>query len=307
MYVWKDVTRLPIVVVDEVPFTLEIVEPKVPLVRNGSMQLKIVATRKEGFKAPIQVQLPFRPPGMGAASSATIGEGQTEVLYPISANGGAQIKDWKIYVIGSANVGGSAWVSSQLAELTIAAPYVTIEPQRASCEQGQPAQIYCKLNHATPFEGEAKVSLVGIPPKITAEPLTFTKDTTEVTFEVKTEAGSPAGQAQKHYLPCGDHATRRCPLYATAGVTELQIDKPLPPPEGGARSRSPKPEAKPAPKPAPKPQAKPLSRLEKLRQAAQGRQNRQRKDSKTQANVSRRPTPAHSIRLTPRHAHHEDS
>ena len=50
--------------------------------RNGAMNLKIVAERKEGFKSAISVQLPFRPPGVSAASSVTIPEGKNEVTYP---------------------------------------------------------------------------------------------------------------------------------------------------------------------------------------------------------------------------------
>ena len=49
-----------------------IVEPKVPLVQNGSMNLKIVAERKPGFTAPITILPLFNPPGVGSASSVVI-------------------------------------------------------------------------------------------------------------------------------------------------------------------------------------------------------------------------------------------
>ena len=267
LYVWKDVDLLPIVVVDELPFELELVEPKVPLVRNGSMQLKVVAHRKGDFKAPIQVQLPFRPPGVGGASSVTIPEGKSEALYPISANSNAQVKDWQVYVIGSSNVNGAAWVASKLTKLTVATQYVTFTVQRAACEQGQEAQVYCKLNHATPFDGEATVTLLGLPPKTSAEPLKFKKDTGELTFKVKTDPASPAGK-HKNIICRVEIVQHGEPITGTAGVTELQIDKPLPPPKNAPPA--PKVAAAPKPKPQPaQPQAKPLSRLEKLRLAAE--------------------------------------
>jgi len=54
----------------------------------------------------------------------------------------------------------------------------------------------------------------------------------------------------------------------------LQIDKPVPPPKNAPPKPKPMPMAVAvAPKPAPKPMAKPLSRLEKLRLAAQQRTN----------------------------------
>ncbi|HLQ46054.1 MAG TPA: PPC domain-containing protein, partial [Planctomycetaceae bacterium] len=96
MYSWRDVDRLAMAVVDELPFKIDLVEPKVPLAQNGSMQLKVVATRKEGFKAPINLIFPFAPPGIGAAPSVTIPEGQTEALYPINAAGNAQIGKWRV-------------------------------------------------------------------------------------------------------------------------------------------------------------------------------------------------------------------
>jgi hypothetical protein len=279
IYKSKIVDRLAIAVVEELPFKLDIVEPKVPLVRNGSMQLKIVVQRKEGFKAPINVQLPFRPPGVGAASSVTIPEGQNEVLYPINANGGAQIKKWKIFVLGSANVNGTAWVSSGLTTLEVAEAYVTFAMERASCEQGQETQVFCKLNHHTPFEGQARVQLLGLPPKVTTTDLEFTKDTKELIFPVQTDKTSPAGKHRNLFCQVTIVQNGE-PIVSRAGGTELQIDKPLPPPPNQPK---PAPGAKPVVKqPEPKkPTSKPLTRLEKLRLEAKRRAEEQAKKEGT--------------------------
>ena len=44
--VWgHDADRMAVALTNEVPFKIEIVQPKAPLVRNGQMDLKIVATR----------------------------------------------------------------------------------------------------------------------------------------------------------------------------------------------------------------------------------------------------------------------
>ena len=260
------VNKIPIVVVEELPFELEIQQPKAPIVRNGSMNLKVIAKRKEGFKGAIRVEFPFRPPGIGTTSAVTIPAGKTEAYYPLSANANAQIKKWPIYVIGSSDVGGSAWVSSQLASLEIADQFVTLELQRTSCEQGQDTQILAKLNHAAPFEGKAKVQLFGLPVKVTTDVLEFTKETKELIFKIKTDKTSPAGKHRNVFASVTIMKEAE-PIVARAGATELQIDKPLPPkPNAPAK---PKPVvAKAAPKPAAAPKAKPLSRLEKLRLAA---------------------------------------
>lgn len=267
-YVGKDVHQLAIAVVDELPFHLEIETPKVPLVRNGSMNLRIIAKRKEGFDAAINVQLPFRPPGVGAASSVNIPAGKSEVIYPINANGNAQIKKWKIFALGSANVSGNAWVSSPLTDLEIAGPLVTMELQRASCEQGQPARILCKLNHAAPFDGEAEATLLGLPAKVAAKPVKFSKDTQELIFEVTTDPASPAGKHKSVFCQIAIPQNGG-QIISRAGGTELQIDKPLPVAKDQPKA-TPKPQVAQKDAPA-KPAEKPLTRLEKLRLAAQER------------------------------------
>jgi hypothetical protein len=249
------------------PFRIEIVQPQVPLVQNGSMALKIVAQRDEGFTAPIKIELPFRPPGVGAASSVTIPEGKNEVIYPLNANSNAQVRDWRIFALGSSNVNGTAWSSSQLATLTVAAPIVTMDLQRAACEQGQQTQILCKLNHASEFEGKAKAQLLGLPSKVTTSDLEFTKDTEELVFNIKTDPSSPVGKHGNVF--CQVTITQNSePIVSRAGATQLQIDKPLPPPVDQPAPK-PQPKAAVAKKEPPKPPpAKPLSRLEKLRLAA---------------------------------------
>ena len=57
--------RIAVAVTEAVPFSIEVVEPKAPVVQNGSMNLKIVAKRQNGFKGPITVYPLFTPPGVG--------------------------------------------------------------------------------------------------------------------------------------------------------------------------------------------------------------------------------------------------
>jgi hypothetical protein len=264
-YYTKTVKRLPIAVVEELPYSIDIQVPKVPIARNGTMNLKIVATRKGDFKAPITVQFPFRPPGISAASSVTIAEGQTEANYPLSANGGAAIGTWKVFAIGWANVGGNAFSSSRLCPLEISEPFVTFAIDRTACEQGQSTELVCKLTHAKEFPGEAIAQIFGLPSKVTTTELKFTKDTQELVFPVTTDKTSPDGRHKSVF--CRITITMNGEsIVHNVGGTELRIDKPLPP------KVEPKPMPKPAvaaaPKPMPKPMPKPerrLTRLEKLR------------------------------------------
>ncbi len=271
LYAWKDVSKLAVAVVDELPFHLEIVQPKVPIVRTGSMQLKIVAHKKEGWDEDITVQFPFRPPGIGATSSVKIPKGKTECLYPLSANSGAQIRKWPVYVIGSANVGGSAWVASQMAQLEIAEPFVNVTLARAAVEQGQETDIIGTIEVKREFPGKAKVELLGLPHKVTTSVMEIDKDAKEVIFRVKTDAASPVGSHKTVHCRVTITQEDEPIVHARLGSTELRIDKPLPP-----KKTAPTPAKPAAPKIAAKPAAKPpvekrLTRLEKLRLEAKKR------------------------------------
>ena len=271
MYSWRDVDRLAVAVVDELPFKIDLVEPKVPLTQNGSMQLKVVATRKESFKAPINLIFPFAPPGIGAAPSVTIPEGQNEALYPINAAGNAQIGKWRIFVLGSAEIGGAAFSSTQLGNLEVSAPWVTFAMQRAAVDQGLPTEVVCKVEVTTPFEGNANVQLLALPNKVLSQPLQFTKDTKELVFKVTTEKDSPAG---KHGIFGVVTITANGePVTHNVGGAELRIDVPLPP-KPNTPAPMPVPAvaaAAPAPMPVAAVAPKRLSRLEQLREDAKAK------------------------------------
>ncbi len=261
--VWsRTVNRLAVAVTEECPYTIEIVEPKVPLVRGGSMNLKVRAHRKPGFKAAIAVYLPWNPPGVGSAGGIAIPEGKDEALIPMNADGGAELRTWKIVVNGASGVAsGPIMVSSQLANLTISQPYVNFAFQSASVEQGKETDMAIKVTKVVDFPGDAQVTLVGLPNKVTSEPKKITKDTTDLVFHIKTDKASPAGNHTS--LFCQVVVTQNGePILHNLGSSTLRIDVPLPP-----KPNAPAPapvQVAAAPKPAAAP-AKPLSRLEKLR------------------------------------------
>jgi hypothetical protein len=256
----RTVDRLAVGVTDEAPYSIEIVEPKVPIVRNGAMNLKVVATRAEGFTAPISVYLPWNPPGIGSAGGVAIPEGQTEALIPLNANDNAPLQTWKIVVNGSSGgPTGPIVVSSQLVPLTIAEKFLTLEFQRASGEQGTEVPLLVKVNKLTDFEGEATLTLVGLPNAATTEVKTITKDTPELIFPITIANETPDGTHKN--LFCQVIVTQNGePILHNLGSTELRVDKPLP-------KEEPKADATPAaaPEPPKEAPAKPLSPLEKLR------------------------------------------
>ncbi len=267
------VDKTAFAIADEVPFKINIVEPKAPLVQNGSMNLKVVAERKAGFTAPITIYPLWNPPGTSSASAVTIPEKGNEVLLPMNAASNAAVRKWKTAVIATATVGnGPVWVSSQLATIEVAAPFVNFAMERTASEQGKDTELFCKVQQLAPFEGKAKVKLYGLPAGVTTTDIEIDKTTKEFGFKLVVPKTAPAGQHRN--LFCQVVLTHQGEaVVANTGYSELRVDVPLPP-KTVAVTPTPMPTPTPA-KPPEKPPEKRLTRLEKLRLEQQEREKAQ--------------------------------
>jgi hypothetical protein len=218
--------KLPVAVIDEIPVKINMIAPKVPLLQNGSLALKIVAERKNDFKGPISLSLLYSPPGVGNAGIQQIKQGETEGTINISANANTSAQKWKVCVIGSADFGkGPVFFSTQLEEIEVAPPLVTGQIARTFVDQGDSTTVTVKLEQKTPFEGTAKLQLLGLPPNTTADEQEITKESTEVKFNVKADKAAPAGQHKQLFCQFslqkdGDTMTS---AFAQGGI--LRIDK----------------------------------------------------------------------------------
>ena len=263
--VWSHTAdRMAAAVTEAAPFEIEIVQPRAPIARHGSKQLKIVTKRQEGFAEPISLRLLYTPPGIGASGAVTIPGDQSEIEIPLTANANAGLGTWPIIVIGSATVGnGAVEVATQMAQLTVADSYFAFSFDKAAGELDQETVLVVKVEHKAEFEGEATAELLGLPANTstTPEPQKFTRESAEIAFPIKIDPSAKPGVYKT--LVCRAVVTLDGePVTHTLGTGELRIDEPLPP----------KPEAAPpaaeTPKPAPPPAAeapKRLSRLEQLR------------------------------------------
>ena len=263
--VWpRVVDKLAVAVTEEAPYEIEIVEPKVPLVRGGSMNLKVVAKRKPGFDAAISVYLPWNPPGVGSSGGVVIPAKANEALIPMNADGGAPLATWRIVVDGaSGGPTGPIRVSSRLAKLTVAQQFLTLAYQAASVEQGKETDLVATVTRLADFPGEATVTLIGLPNKVTTDVKTVTKDAKEIVFKIKTDKASPAGNHQN--LFCQVVVTRDGePIVHNLGSGTLRVDVPLPP-KPAPVAAAPAPAAAPKPAAPAPPAEKRLTRLEKLR------------------------------------------
>jgi hypothetical protein len=222
------------------------------------MQLKVVATRAEGFTAPIKIDLLNNPPGVNSSRESSIAEGQTEATITLNSAGNAQVKDHPIAVRGEATVGnGPIMVCSPFATLKVTEPYVQLAFQQSAIELGAEGAIVVTVETPKPYEGDAEVQLLGLPNKVTAEPMKLNKELKELIFKLKADPEAAPGMNKNVF--CQITITQDGePIQHNLGSGTLRVDKPLPP----------KPNAQPVAAAEKKPDAapaKPLSRLEQLR------------------------------------------
>jgi len=250
-YSKSEVNQIAAAVVEAVPFTVRIVQPKVPLVQNGEAALKILAVREPGFDEPITIKMLWNPPGVTSPPDVVIPKGANSVDYKLNASNKAEVRKWKTAVIASATVqGGTAYVSSQLAELEISAPFVAGKIDLTKVERGQPGKLICKLEQKISFTDQAVARLIGLPANTTAQDVEITHETKEAVFEIVTTDKSPLGSHKNVFCHViisreGEPITN---ILAQGSV--LRIDAPralsvgTTPPAGAAETKQPAAHAK---------------------------------------------------------------
>jgi hypothetical protein len=264
-YYDEQVEKLPVAVLDEVPYKLELVKPSVPLVANGQLDVKVKATRKEGFKAPIRVLMIWRPAGVNSQGEIEIPEGQTEATFSFDSNANITAGTYQLTVLGESNAGnGIMYAASPYCELTLAPAYLTGTVPLTVIEQGKEGEFICKLEQAVPFNGEATAQILGVPEGLTTTPVKITKDTKEVIFKFKTTPEVAVGKQTTLFCQVQIPAAGGLVLHRIAGGTTLRIDPAKKAPAAApAQVAANKPGE--APKPATDAPKKQLSRLEQLR------------------------------------------
>ncbi|HRK36527.1 MAG TPA: PPC domain-containing protein, partial [Candidatus Hydrogenedentes bacterium] len=240
----RRVEKLATAVGEAAPFSLAIVQPKAPLVQNGTMNLKVVATRSEGFTAPINLRMLWTPAGVGSGT-ADIAEAGTEAGVFLNASAGAAAGTFRVAVVGTSS---GYTVSTPLTPLTIAAPWVTFDVAKAETEQGKPTQVKVTVNQAQQFTGSFNAELLGLPKGCTTQPQPLTVESKELIFPVEIAADAPVGKFDGLFIRAVLQTEGEDVLHQWGGGS-LQVFQPLPP---AAAPATPAPEATPD---QPKPEA----------------------------------------------------
>lgn len=256
-------SNLPVAVVEALQYKVSIDQPKVPIVRNGTLRLKVRAERLNGYDKKINVRFLWNPPGITSPATMTFDEKVSEIEYELNADANAEIGSWKIGVLANSDAGkGDAYCASPLVDLKVEEPFVQMTLNLTTAKQGEAVEMMAGVENLREFPGDAEVQIFGLPAHTTAPTLKLNKETGELGFQIQTTAKTPVGQHKSVFCTVtltqnGEPIVHRVGMGGT-----LRVD-PAP------KEAAPKPAVE-APKVATsEPKAKPLSRLEQLRLEAQ--------------------------------------
>ncbi len=268
-YYDANMDRLAVAVVEPVPFRIKLHPPSTPIVKGGSINLKVEVMRDTNFTKDVTVKILTRPPGIGARGSLKIAGKDTIGYYPLTANGASALGVWDIGMQGEAadEEGGQFLAASEFVGLKVEEPYVSLKINMPAIQRGQDGQMLCNLSVKRPFEGKAKLELRGLPAFSTTEPIEFDANSSEIQFPIKVEDKARAGITKNLFCFAKVPFNGKLITHTVGQGGQIRLDNPPPKP------KAPKPSSVSKTKPTPKvaKKEKPLSRLEQLRLAAQGK------------------------------------
>ncbi|WP_437205054.1 PPC domain-containing protein [Planctomicrobium sp. SH664] len=242
---------IAIAVTEPAPFRCWIEPPAVPIVRGGTLQLKVCCERLAGWEGDISVRTLKEVPGTTSNRSIVIPKGQTEALIPINATTTAGLGQSQVTIRCAATVDGTQLqFCTPLVPVTVEEPYLTVAFGEGVVRQGGEIPYVLTLTQRKAFEGEATAELVGLPAKVTAEKVQFNKEAKEIRFTIKAAADAPPAST-KDLLCRIDIPENGAEVKHQFGSGKLRIDR--------APQSTPQPAATTA-------SAVPQSRLQQLRE-----------------------------------------
>ena len=241
-------TRLPVAVIESVPFDV-IAEPApAPLVRGGEQLVRVRIERDAGFTAPVTVGVAVLPGGVRTEGSKRL-EGDTlEATFRLEAAGDAAVGEssW-IAFAESAIEGAGVRIATAPAAVVVAEPVLALEAKRGIVERESEGTLAVSLKRRDGApEGDVEVRLVGLPHDVASEVMTLAAGAEDLIFPLrigpKAPTGNHRGLALKARVAAGEGE-----IVQTLGGIELRVQRKAAPPK------------------AAKPVVASASRLEKLR------------------------------------------
>jgi hypothetical protein len=231
------VDRYALAVTNPAPFSVEVETPKIPLIQDGELSVKVKLHRKPGFDEPIQIVSAWNPGGVGSEPTVEIPPGVTEAVYRFTAASGATPATWQTAIqartlpANPKDVAGTGQlqVSSAFFDLTVAQPYVRLAGEPVGIRRGASGRFVWKVSPQHPFKAGATAKLLGLPKgiEVVGPPPVLEPDADELVFAIAADHEALLGQYKEIAVELtfreeGQEIRQR------TGVGVLRIDPALP-------------------------------------------------------------------------------
>lgn len=162
--------KMALAVVDGAKFDLQIERPRIPLVQNGELPLRIKVSRKNGFEGAIYCEMDWLPRGVNKQPPLIIPRDSNEATYKLNASSSAVTGEYQLSITGRENEGGNVrtaagfhFVCSPFVSVSVGQPYLSIDLVRTAIERGTQGEIVGEITHHKPFNGDAVLKLGRLP------------------------------------------------------------------------------------------------------------------------------------------------
>ena len=201
-WLWHSfVEKLAVAVVEEAPFSVEVVRSEIPLAPNGELNLNVKVDRNPGFEKDVQVHFDIVPANVNRPNPLTFKRDESEKSLRLSANGRLEEGVQELALAGWTTGGnyrsgeGRIFVSSALQPLQMGQPFFKITVLRCTIEQGKTADLEVKLAPLKSFKGRAKISLRRLPRgvRMTGDPLEVESKEQKISFKLEADMDALLG------------------------------------------------------------------------------------------------------------------
>jgi hypothetical protein len=235
------VDRLAVAMVEAAPYEVVLKAPASLLTRDGELALTATIRRAEGFNEPLEVSLPYLPPGVEMDGPVVVPAGESEAILRLSARPDAEPALWRLAAevrpapprrdrremtfalmaqLDPAAAGAGAGarrrrrggeeglplVASRFVPLELTPPAVLGRFAPAAAAPGETLTVTCMLDSSSAPAPEGMATLEGLPPRATADSVAVGRGATRIDFRVTIAATTPLG----------DHDTLVCRIDSAA-------------------------------------------------------------------------------------------
>ena len=168
------------------------------------MSLVVRVQRAKDYKEAIKVKIPWTPPGVGAPTRSHHSlPTKTKIIIPINANSEARMPAAGPSSSPAKPKQKRATSASPApsSPFTVAEPFLNGSIDLATTEVGKNVTLLCELETLQPFDGQAQLTLGGLPHGVTAQPVSIKANDKSVKIPLKVPADVKPGKSTRTSSP----------------------------------------------------------------------------------------------------------